>query len=253
MRLDRREPLSNCMTAQSTTPAVTLETKCWEGDWRELLVDGKIQLLVQRHRFPFINRVLMINNVEDYSEVCSHAERAVERGWINRYVVVKDHAETALEFFRLSASSLGKGYVYSIAELVSIWICETDYLLHYSGDSAPDACYDWIAEAIELMAADERIVVANLTWNHRYQEAAAESIYETDDFYVGQGFSDQCYLIRTVHFRQAIYNEYNPASERYPRYGGELFEKRVDAWMRNHGRLRATYKRGSYIHPGTPR
>jgi hypothetical protein len=65
---------------------------------------------------------------------------------------------------------------------------------------------------------------------------------------VGFGFSDQCFLVRTADFRAPIYNELNDLSARYPGYGGELFEKRVDAWMRNHGFLRATFKHGTYLH-----
>jgi hypothetical protein len=56
------------------------------------------------------------------------------------------------------------------------------------------------------------------------------------------------YLVRTVDFRVLIYEEINDASERYPKYGGELFEKRVDSWMRNHGNIRATSKQASYLH-----
>ena len=39
-------------------------------------------------------------------------------------------------------------------------------------------------------------------------------------------------------FKAPIYNEANPVSERYPKYGGETFEKRVDSWIRNHKYLR---------------
>ena len=75
---------------------------------------------------------------------------------------------------------------------------------------------------------------------------------ETGDFYIGRGFSDQCYLVRTEEFRRRIYNESHPASARYPCYGGELFEKRVDSWVRNHGHLLATYKHGHYLHKNWP-
>jgi len=60
-------------------------------------------------------------------------------------------------------------------------------------------------------------------------------------------------MVRTADFRQPIYSEQNAASSRYPGYGGELFEKRVDSWMRNHGHLRATYRHGAYEHESGPR
>jgi hypothetical protein len=92
------------------------------------------------------------------------------------------------------------------------------------------------------------VKVFNLTWNHRFHEAKNESLKEDDQFYYGYGFSDQMYLVRTADFRAPIYEEINDASERYPKYGGELFEKRVDSWMRNNGNIRATSKQTSYIH-----
>ena len=42
-------------------------------------------------------------------------------------------------------------------------------------------------------------------------------------------------------------------SKRYPRYGGDLFEKRVDSWMRNHAFHRLTWRHGSYEHRNFPR
>jgi hypothetical protein len=94
--------------------------------------------------------------------------------------------------------------------------------------------------------------VANLTWDHKYDEARDESSEETGDFHIGFGFSDQCWLVRTEDFRAPIYNHSYPVSARYPDYGGELFEKRVDSWMRTTGALRGTYKEGSYVHQRQP-
>jgi len=62
------------------------------------------------------------------------------------------------------------------------------------------------------------------------------------------------YLMRTSDFRSpSVYHETNPASARYPAYGGELFEKKVDSWMRNHGFHRLTYKHAAYSHRNFPK
>jgi hypothetical protein len=76
---------------------------------------------------------------------------------------------------------------------------------------------------------------------------------EIEDFYIGFGFSDQCYLIKTSDFKKSIYNEINTNSERYPKYGGELFEKRIDSYMRNNNLYRITSKEISYIHKNFPK
>ena len=49
-------------------------------------------------------------------------------------------------------------------------------------------------------------------------------------------------------FRGKIYSYHHPYSDRYPQYGGELFEKRVDSWLRVNDFHRATLKNGHYIH-----
>jgi hypothetical protein len=74
-----------------------------------------------------------------------------------------------------------------------------------------------------------------------------------DNFYIGYGFPDQCYLVRTNDFRQQIYSYTHPASERYPKYGEELFEKRVDSFMRTKERYRLTSIKANYIHSNFPK
>jgi hypothetical protein len=233
--------------------SVTLETKCWEGDWRIVLDGPRLRALADGNAYPFAERVLLVNNVRDREAVCRAADAAVRNGWITRYAVVEDHAREAMSHAGVDPASFGAGYAYSISELVGIHLCRTEYLLHYSSDSMPDGRVDWVAAAIRQMQSDPRIKVANLAWNRLYEQARAESSAENDDFWIGQGFSDQCYLVRAADFRAPIYGHTHPDSHRYPAYGGELFEKRVDAWMRSCGWLRATYKHGSYLHRNHPR
>ena len=56
------------------------------------------------------------------------------------------------------------------------------------------------------------------------------------------------YLIKTEDFNKPIYSEKHTKSERYPAYAGELFEKRIDSWIRNNKFNRVTYKHDSYYH-----
>ena len=234
------------------TPTVTLETKCWEHDWKHILDGEWLRLLAERNAFPFSEKILMINNVKKTSVVSKHAERAIERGWITQYVIVEDHAAEALDFFSISRESLGVGYRYSIAELVGILLCRSDFLLHYAGDCMPAAASDWVSRGVRLMSTNPHVKVCNLHPGEYPGGEKSELADQTEDFCISSGFSDQCYLVRIEEFRRRIYNESHPASARYPKYGGELFEKRVDSWMQNHGHLRATYKHGRYNHKNWP-
>jgi hypothetical protein len=230
-------------------PTITLETKCWEGDWKRILAGEHLRLLAERNVYPFSEKILMINNVTKPAVVSQYAERAIQQGWITKYILVAEHAAEALDFFSISRESLGIGYPYSIAELVGIFLCRADFLLHYAGDCLPAAASDWVSRAVGLMSQDPRIKVCSLNPGEDYGEAKKSSTEQTEDFYIAEcGFSDQCYLVRVNDFRGRIYNESHPASARYPKYGGELFEKRVDSWLRNNRHFGASFKHAFYTH-----
>lgn len=233
--------------------SITFETKCYEKDWAYLLKCDRLRRMKETCRYPFDRAVLHINNVEDPGHVARYAEKLVLSGVIDAFVHVADHAEEALSFFGCTRDDFKGGYYYSIAELVAIYLCQTDYLLHFSSDSIMANGEEWIGSALERMEEDRGIIVANPTWNDKFHRAAEESIGGDDRFYTGRGFSDQCYLVPVAAFRRPIYKERNPVSEsRFPEHGGDSFEKRVDAYMRNHGFLRITSKRASYRHKNFP-
>jgi hypothetical protein len=99
----------------------------------------------------------------------------------------------------------------------------------------------------------DRVLLMHTIWDKEFLLSKEESFDNIDDFFLGFGFSDQCYLIRTKDFRQPIYNEHHEVSARFPEYGGELFEKRVDSHMRNHNLYRITSKKNSYMHNNFPK
>jgi hypothetical protein len=232
--------------------AVTFATSCWERDWDILLRTKFLKNKIERNDYDFSKKVLIINNVNDRIKVDEYAKEAVKKGVITDYFFVEDYIDKALEHFQITKEALGKGYCYSNHELVSIYLCQTDYLLFYTGDTWLDKKITWVDSAVAEFERNPEYKVANPVWNYKYDEAKKEASRELENFFVGFGFSDQCFFVRTADFRAPIYNELHPASERYPKYGGETFEKRVDSWMRNHNYLRLTFKHGSYLHEDFP-
>lgn len=232
---------------------VTFETKCYEKDWEILLKTDRLEKMINNCNYEFKEKVLYINNVQDIKKVCSYADKMVDRGILTSYVAVEEYADKVLNFFEINKEDFRGGYYYSIQELTGIYLCKTKYLLHFSGDAFIKKPFHWIDDAIERMSTSCKIKTANPVWNNKYDEARNESIDEDEEFYIGYGFSDQSYLIKAEDFKKPVYNEKNIESERYPGYGGELFEKRVDAWMRNNDFLRLTCKNGSYIHKNYPK
>lgn len=229
-------------------PTVTFETKVWEGDFRTVLDEERLGRAIAHNSWSFTTRVVYVNNVDNPSRVLRLARRLVAAGVLDDVVLVDEHATAALNHFGVSRSDLGRGYVYSISELVGLFLCETDYLLHFAGDSTIRQPADWMPAALDLLGRRPDVAVVNLSWTPDRSAVEAESFARDGDFLLGYGFSDQMYLVRSSDFKQPIYGESHPDSQRYPEYGGELFEKRVDAWMRRRQRLRATWTPGHYVH-----
>lgn len=235
-------------------PSVTFETNCFEKDWEILLKTDRLENMIKRNNYNFTERLLYINNVPDVDKVKYFAEVKKNEGIITDYFVVDDFTAEVLDFFGLTRESLKSGYYYTIHMLVAIYRCNTDFLLHYTGDSILERNTDWIDAGINKLNEDPRIRVVNCLWNYDDKCASGEALEEDDDYWIGHGFSDQSYLIRVNDFKTRIYNEYHPLSEKnFPTYVTEQFEKKVDAWMRNHEYLRATYKHGCYISKSYPR
>ncbi|PIY97022.1 MAG: hypothetical protein COY66_01655 [Candidatus Kerfeldbacteria bacterium CG_4_10_14_0_8_um_filter_42_10] len=230
-------------------PKVIFSTKCWENDWKILLKKQFINEIINRNDFDFAKKVLMINNVNDVDSIKKLSDELVNKKIIDEYHIVKQYENEVLKYFNLEKSSFGKGYYYSIAEMMEIYLYRNcDFLVHFSGDSVMEKKYNWIIPALEIFQNNRDIVVVNPCWNQKYREAKKEAIKEFDYYYLGPGFSDQCYMIRLSEFSKQIYNHNHPSSERYPKYADNLFEKRVDAWMRNCHKYRATLKNISYLH-----
>jgi hypothetical protein len=205
--------------------------------------------MIERCETNFSQRILYINNVSNIRQVSRYAQQKVDAGIIDKYVIVEQYAAEALSFFGLQKEDFKGGYYYSIAELVGIYLCRTDFLLHFSSDAILiKGSNNWIEKGTSLLQENDSIMVANPNWSEQNNEALAEAISAKDGWAYGFGFSDQCYLVRTADVRKPIYSTSHPDSERYPKYGGELFEKRVDACMRNANQMRITYLQERYRH-----
>ena len=195
------------------------------------------------------HRRIIVNNVVQRSRVQNAIVLKLAKGEFDAHTFVEDHILQVLSQVSLTELDFGRGYVYSTGELVGIFTCQTEYLCHYAGDASILEPSDWISKGIGILKDRREVVVVNPSWSQNPAVPAAEAEFEDELAWYGYGFSDQCYLIRTADFQQDIYRYTHPDSDRYPKYGGELFEKRVDAWMRCNGLLRATLKSEYYHHP----
>ena len=234
---------------------VTYATSCYEGDWKYVLSDDRLADLKKYNNYEFENRWLILNNIKNETrpKVEERIQKAFEMGVFDRAIYAEDHVEETYNALGLQADQIGVEYKYSISEWVGITLCPSKYFLFYFSDCIQTDLVDWITPSVDLLDDFDFIKVANPLWNNCVDGARSESRWETNDFFFGDGFSDQCFLVKTSDFRDHIYNEYHPESHRYPTYTGNSFERRVFCWMRNNNHLRATYKGANYDHVNWPR
>jgi hypothetical protein len=233
---------------------ITFETKCWENDWESIIKNGGYQRkLLSFKDNQFDKKILIINNVNDVALVCSEADKLVKQQIIDEWFLVDDYKEEVLNYFNIDFNSFKGGYYYSISELVSIYLSNTDYLLHLSSDTNVEINHDsdWVNVGVNIMEKNSKVICANPVWNHSFMNAKSDSKGDEDnDWFYIQRFSDQCYLIPLKHFKEKIYNEHNDLSDiHFPKYGGELFEKRVYSHIMNNDLTTITNKRITYMHP----
>ena len=242
---------------------VTFATTCWEKDWRLILLDPDYLRVkqIENHRFPFSERVLIINNVKDLETVKRAAQKRIDEGVLTGYFVAEERAEEILSFFQLKRENFKPGpdagqyqdvnsdwiYYNALGPLSAIYFCRSDYLLYLTGDVRMDRPVDWIGKAVQKMEENPKCKVANPVWNDQYREARRESYRWGWNFYTAkEGFSDQLFLVKQDDFRQPIYEEIRDDSSHFPR--GDVFEKRVFSYMKNRGWERIIFRRGSYTH-----
>lgn len=224
-----------------------------------MLTTGYLEENIKFNEYDFEKRVLWINNVNDYKEVESAAQKLVDKGILTNFYRVEDHIDDAMKRFKLTRAddSLGRGYPYSVGPLCGIHKCETKWFLHFTGDAKlTEPAPNWITGILAFMSKDKNYVTGNLMWARGRTKISwptldRESHWQDENFAVGYGFSDQCFLAETKTLQNLNYNMiHHLADKRFTkqRKPGTSFEKRIEAWKLNNGFHRVTYKKAFYVH-----
>ncbi len=221
---------------------------CYENTWKEV-IDSKLEKnLSLFSKDLFKEKRLIVNNVNSFWNVFEYFKRKHEE--IQTWGTWDEEVnEEILSTFGLSLKDFTIGLYYSIQHLSGIYLTECDYLLHVSEDCDISGLDDFfIVESIQEMEKSRRYIVAFPRWCPDIEDNFEQVLPKTGVFYYQYGFTDQVYLIKTEIFKRNIYRHKHPMSERYPSYGGECFEKRVDAYMRMERMYGIVHREYEYKH-----
>lgn len=229
-------------------PGVTFATSCYEKDWHFLLPNSRLHAMLENLNYDFVSTLLVLNHHSQHPQMEKAVEPYLKQGLVAQCLRSQDYGAALLDYFEISEAHLYPGYYYLIQNLAALYFCPTQYLLWMTCDSLMANAVPWIQDSLVCLSQEPQWVVANPSWSFNPQEIRAEAIAQHQDYFVGYGFSDQCFLIAVENFLKPIYEYRHPASERYPKGGGWAFEMRVDAWMRSENYLRLTHKEAVYLH-----
>lgn len=229
--------------------SVTFYTDVWGTYFRQILSPGWLLEIARNCGCLFKSIRIVRNNIPDdlIEEYCDLLGARMD-DTLDSALHADNCAPRALKHFYLEAKDFAPLLYQSLADLVAIYHCSTEYIVFFSGDALPWGRSHWVRDGVKLLEAKPEVMIVNPVWNGFYEHAKAESFAEDDQAYYSRGFSDQCYLARTAELRADIYHETHPdADAAFCPAHGNTFEKRVNAYMRNHGRVRASLKSAAYI------
>jgi hypothetical protein len=230
---------------------VSLFVNCFERDYRQVLAPGFMRAKASQFKFPFNRVVVTLNNILDPEDARARARKALHLGEVHEFVEVEKMLPEALKVSGLKISDLGLVKHYLDFALVAATHALPDYLLYCCAEVDLVTPFDWVSEAVRKLEADRSLLVANPSWASDPAGAERESFRRDGDHWVGSGFSDQCFLADSTRLAAPIYKYKHEAGNRYPMSDiGDIFEKRVDAYMRHHGLMRISDARVFYAHAG---
>lgn len=237
----------------SPADSVDLVVNVFERTYRRTLAPGVLAEIAEANRHPLARRAILINNVEDPRDARERAQRLRDTGEIDEFHFVADHLDRALQITGLRRRDLVPLLHYSDAPLVAATLPGSPWLLYWDAEARLAEPVDWVGPALALMARDPQIMVANPSWETpdgagRRPGVERESSATRAGFALGEGFSDQLFLASRAALAAPIYGQRCICRISYPTaHKAHIFEARVAAYMRHHGRLRASSLAASYV------
>jgi hypothetical protein len=229
--------------------SICFQTTCYEKDYSLLLEKGLLENYLSH--FPeisFSEKRILINNVKNPKKI----DKLINSKFPEfSYVFTDDQKQNVINYFDLDSKVINVGLYYSIQHFTGVYCTDCDYLFHIGGDNNIEHLdSNFIRESIDILESNDSYIIAMPRWGEDPTKGAIEEAIRSDhNFFVEFGFTDQIYILKVNEFKNKIYNYSHPDSSKYPLYGGELFEKRVNSFMRTMGKYRVVHKNYFYM-PG---
>lgn len=228
---------------------VDIVFNCYEKTFNRVLDEEFISYICKRNSFPFKNRIVIINNVNDRNSVTQIAQALVEKEVIQAYYFVEDWLEESFKPFNLSNKYFGRIYKMSNWDFTMIKMVQSPYLLHWDEYADIDKEIDWITPSLALLESNPQYFCATPIMKGRKKELETNIIKDNNEFLLDYEFSDHIFLIKTEYLRKQVFRSHHFWIYTYPMaFIAPMWEARVDAYMRTHDLVRINFKGTTYDH-----
>ena len=216
---------------------ITFETNCSEENWMQVIDNYKIKM--DLNFINFDRRILYLNKVKDYYTVCKYIEeKLLDTGIIDNFIIVEEYIRDVLDFFDLTFEDLNND-LESISELLAIYLCDTDYLVHFSADTMLEKSSKWIFPGIDILQDFKDVKIASP--DCQYINGTLPFIPARSSFNYSNEFCNKCYLIKNNGDFRSKYT--------YQDYTNRSFKDRISLWMKDNKFKRVVYRHGQYRYP----
>ena len=209
-----------------------------------ILTNGFLPNTLNLINYWFDEKIIIVNNVADKE----FTEYTISKLYPTfKYYFANKNSKEVLQSFNLTEDDIKSNYYTAIPPFTALYHTSADYLFHIEEDCVIKKWNEkFIDNATFVMENSDLFINAMPDWTEDLRGGRGEALFEDDEFYYAQGFTEQMFLLKCKEFKKDIYHENNALSDRYPPQS--FFEKKVDSYMRNHEKFRIVDKNSYYIH-----
>ena len=227
---------------------VDLCVTCYERTYREVLAPGYFPRVGSDQAHAFARRTAIINNVRDRADAEERARHVLSLGELDAVFWVEDQLAAALAVTGLTRRELGRAPYFADWGLVLVTVPGPDLVAHVDAEVTMSRQADWISPSIALMSPrssrDGCEPDAGTRRLRDYDTLDGETLEATRTASRSVSASPTRSFLRVARSwqRQSIVSDASRCAATRWSLSRRSFEARVDAWIRHHGRLRATYR-----------
>lgn len=230
------------------SPSVSLIVNTFQRTFEMVLSPEYFASIQSQNQFHFDEVVLLINNVDDPEIVHARADDLVATGVVSAYFDVGDVLPRALQALHLTEGYLGSSPHFSDHLLIEPFVVTSDYYVHWDADVSLEESSNWITPSVALLEREERVFIVS---PQQHIRESCQWAKKTDEFLFDYTFSDQLFLTRRSQMLEPIYDQWCPASLRFPvAHQTIVLEQHLESHIRNHRLWHAFYTGATFTHEG---